>query len=296
MVTSIIRIIEQLLLYLPLVSGSYISLSLMQVPDLSLETAFVFGAITATTALTIAAQQPPVLLLTLVLLASAIGGMLVGAVSSSMVNYGKLPPLLATILTIGIFHGISIITLHGASFRSLTQLPNPLTLLPTIAGKPELGALLLVNVLMLGFLSYLLCSQLGFSLCIYGNNPRFFSFFHQSKEYIYTAGLMIANACAGISGYLFAQINGFVEINMGFGMVLLCITALILGKAVISSRYARITIPLLGILLYVTLQQLLLRAGITAHYFTMLQATIVLLMLLYRYQKHTVTDQQQLGV
>jgi putative ABC transport system permease protein len=294
MIPLLLRVIEQTLLYLPMVCGSYISLSLMKVPDLSLESSFVFGAITATTALTLSQQLPMIAIIGIVLCASILGGMLVGIVSSCMVQYGNIPPLLASILTIGLFHGISLTTLQG-TYRSINNLPNPLAAAPFIHGKPEMIMLALISFAIAIFLYYLFKTQLGFALCIYGNNPNFFSYFHQSTSYVYITGIAIANACAGISGYLFAQTNGFVEVNMGFGIVLLCITALILGKTIVHSSHAIITLPIAGLFSYTLLQQLLLRAGITSAYFTMIQAAIVLVLVLYNY-RHTPLNGQQLGV
>ena len=45
MINTLIIIIEQVFLYVPLVCGAYISIALMKVPDLSIEAAYVFGAI-----------------------------------------------------------------------------------------------------------------------------------------------------------------------------------------------------------------------------------------------------------
>ena len=44
MFNTLLVTLEQTLLYVPLVVGGYISISLMKVPDLSLESAFIFGA------------------------------------------------------------------------------------------------------------------------------------------------------------------------------------------------------------------------------------------------------------
>src|SRR5207245_739515 len=98
------------------------------------------------------------------------------------------------------------------------------------------------------------------------------------------------------SGYFFAQSNGFAEINMGFGTVLLCITALILGKTInIKNKMLTITVPLFGIVAYFTLQQTLLKVGFNLKYFTMIQAIAILIILIVQfYKKKKISD--QLGV
>ena len=46
----------------------------------------------------------------------------------------------------------------------------------------------------------------------------------------------ISNGLAGFSGALAAQSNNFVDIEMGARLVLLCITAIILGKLIIPQE------------------------------------------------------------
>src|SRR5690606_13094646 len=119
------------------------------------------------------------------------------------------------------------------------------------------------------------------SYAVYGNNASFFSKYGISTNYVFMSGLILSNALAGFSGFLFAQSNGFAELNMGLGKALLCITALILGKAIVrEKRPLNIAIPGLGLLAYFTIQQLLLKIGFNLKYFTMLQACIVLLILI----------------
>ena len=89
---------------------------------------------------------------------------------------------------------------------------------------------------------------------------------------------MISNGLAGISGYCFAQSNGFVDISMGVGIPLFAITALLLGKTL------RTIHPLIsassGLVIYFLIQQLLLRVGFSLNYFTLVQSCLILLVLL----------------
>ena len=79
-------------------------------------------------------------------------------------------------------------------------------------------------------------TQIGYSYAVYGNNPQFFRNYGISTSFVFITGIMIANALAGLSGYLFAQSNSFIELNMGLGKALLCITALILGKSLVRTK------------------------------------------------------------
>lgn len=279
MIDIFLIIFEQTLLHLPLVFGAYISISLMKIPDLSLESAYVFGAILGSQALFFGKNFPLPILCILVLGASLLGGALVGLVSSLITQKGGVPHLLSSIITIGLFHGINQLLIQ--SYRSLSGYPNPLNLFALIPKHPELFMVGIIACIITGIMFLLFKTQLGYSLFVFGNNSQFFKCYGISTIFVGITGVVISNALAGCSGYLFAQSNGFVEINMGMGKILLCITALIMGKVFkVTTKPISILMPLVGTLSYFTLQQLLLKVGFNLKYFTAVQAALILLLLL----------------
>ncbi|HEV2601804.1 MAG TPA: hypothetical protein VGT41_05950 [Candidatus Babeliales bacterium] len=281
MINTVLVIIEQSLLHLPLMFGAYISFSLLKVPDLSIETAYVFGAITGSQLL--GAQMPIGLLLAVIIISSLVGGALVGFVASMLTQKGMFPHLLSSIITFGLFHGIN--QCISPAYVSLTAYGNPLTLCDVIPQHPELLMLLLIGIIITCGMYFLLRTQIGYAYAVYGNNPQFFSCYGISTSFVFISGVMLANALAGVSGYLFAQSNSFIELNMGLGKALLCITALILGKAVVRTQKPfSILIPLAGTFAYFTLQQVLLKVGFNLQYFTAVQALLVLSVLLHTYR------------
>ena len=108
-------------------------------------------------------------------------------------------------------------------------------------------------------------------------------------------GIVVANGLAGFAGFLFAQTSNLIELNMGIGKSLFCITALILGRSIIQHDKNSIYIPISGVFAYFTVQQLLLKVGFNLKYFTMIQSLLVLVILLSMYQKDR-THNDQLGV
>lgn len=281
--TTLLVILEQTLLHIPLMLGAYISFSLLKVPDLSIETAYVVGAITGSSALLSVHNMPIGVVSILVVLASCIGGALVGLVSSTITQKGHLSHLLSSIITFGLFHGINQYV--APAYRSLSGVSSPLALLNYVPQYPDLCILGIVGLVTVFLLYCLFKTQLGYAYAVYGNNPLFFSNYGISSSYVFITGIVIANALAGLSGYLFAQSNTFVELNMGLGKALLCIAALILGKVMARTRSPfSIAVPLMGTVAYFTLQQLLLKIGFNLKYFTALQALVLLCILLYTYR------------
>ena len=143
MIDILLIIFEQTLMHIPLMFGAYISFSLMKVPDLSIETAYVVGALCGSHMLMGTQGVPMGLQLILVIVASLIGGILVGITSSLITQKAKIPHLLSSIITFGLFHGINQFFRGNFSFiktqlkktRPKRQIAHPARLpLPRIGG------------------------------------------------------------------------------------------------------------------------------------------------------------------
>jgi len=263
-------ILSQILLFLPLVLGAYITLSLLKLPDFSLESAYLFGAVMGCVA-----QDSS---LVGMLVCAVLGGCLVGAFVSICNQVLKLPFLLAAIVTNGLFHGVTQYVL-GASLVSFHPFmpTQELFIFTCISGC-------LVLALGLG-----LRSQLGYSFAVYGNNPSFFQYQETSGKYVLFIGVMLGHSCAALSGFLFAGSNGFVDLTMNYGIILLCLTALILGRLFLLTPRPHVLVPLLGTAAYFVIQQSLVYAGLNLKYFNALQALCVLAVLSLGHRKQKMT-------
>ncbi len=266
----IYSIIEQALIALPLIVGAYLTISLLKLPDFSIESAYLFGAVCA-----YLAKDLP---LPLVFLSSIGGGVIVGAVVSCMNQILRFPFLLAAIITNGLFHGLTQYFLGGSMKSFSYNFPIH-----------EMIFLLGLSGFLFTIFYLILHSQLGFSLAIYGNNPLFFHNHLLSTRYVVFAGVMIGHGLAGLSGFLFAQSNSFVDLSMNFGIILLCLTALMIGKQIVRMRIPSIWVPLFGILAYFLIQQSLLRLGLNLKYFNAFQALLILGILFAGQRKQTLT-------
>lgn len=292
MFETILIILEQALMHIPLILGAYMSVALMKLPDLSIESSFAFGALLATTALPFLTTLPFPVNLILIMCVSMVGGAMVGLLSGILTHKARIPYLLSSIITIGIFHGIG--QLVAGVYVSLSGRTN-LLMTDDIPLHPELVLLLIIGVVCVVVARYFFATELGYSLAVFGDNPTFFSHYGISTAYVFMVGITLAHACAGLSGYLCAQSNGFADISMGFGKLLLCITALILGK-VIPARKISVIIPVGGLLIYFTLQQLLLKVGFDLRYFTMVQALVVVIILVVQHHKKENIHSDHLGI
>ena len=281
---TFIIIIEQVLLYVPLICGAYIVLSLMKIPDLSLQSSFVVGAVCAGSMLTYSRAIHPGMSAGLAIIASLVGGALVGLICSIITQVGRIPHLLSTIITIGICYGAVLYALNGAS---RTYAYNPLANVLVIKGYSELGIMLVIAGGVLACLAYFLRTQLGYACAVYGDNPLFLHHYGMATRYVFIMGSIMGNALAGLSGYLFAQSSGFVDVTMGADVVLLCITTLMIGKLVLRiPRPLTLIVPMAGLVLYCMLQQILLKLHLNPQYFAGVYALMILGIALYVFSSY----------
>lgn len=262
-------IIEQSLLMLPLIMGAYITLSLLKVPNFSLESAYLFGGV--------AAYLSGELQMPLVILAAMGGGMTVGLTVSIFNQILKVPYLLAAIVTNGLYHGVTQYLLDSSSANIHVTAP-----------VGEIPLLLITNESAVALFACLLRSQLGYSFAIYGNNPRFFANHRVSEKFVLTFGIMTGHALAGVSGFLFAHANGFIDLTMNYGIILMCLTALMIGKLAFRAYKPNSLTPLLGITAFFIIQQSLLCLGLNLKYFNAFQALFVLSIVVVGYRKKTI--------
>lgn len=281
---------EQVALYLPLVLGAYCAFSLLRIPYLALESAYLFGAICSSRFMLL---DCPYLIASFgSCIAALVGGTIAGMVAYGIQYYLRVSFLLSSIITIGLFHGINQFILNGAHV-SVHKYSSLLSFLPSVDGYPQLTSLLLFAACILLVFFFFTRSSLGISCGIYGNNPHFFDHYGISGHFIVFAGVVMSSAMAGISGFFAACMNGFADISMAFGINLFCIMALIVGR--VLAKGSAVVIPFVGLLVYFIMQQALLKMHFDSRYFTMMQALLVCV-LLYVMQRYTKGKNYELGL
>lgn len=293
MIDLIFLILNEISLYIPLILGAYISLGMMKLPNLGVEIAYLFGAIVTAKILRVMGGSSSLFSSLTVLALGMLSGAFTALVNAGIVHFIKLPFLLSAIIVMGLFHGVAQYLLGGGGI----SLHGCSTMFDLFSSFPysEFGLLFCINGLVILFGYYLFHSQLGYAFAIYGNNPHFFSAYSISKTYVFMSGIMMSNALAGLSGALIAQKTGFADITMSGGILLFCLTVLILGK-ITSKKPFSLKIPVLGIIFYCILEHSLLLIGIPLHYFTTIQACIVLLVLALYFKKNVHHGIDHLGV
>ncbi len=222
--------IGQGLIYAPMVIGVYITYSILDFPDLSVDGTFPLGA--AIAAVCISAGMHPVLALLLAMVAGALAGFVTGALHV----YLKITNLLCGILVMTALYSVNLRIMGKANIPLL----NKTTLFPSNVenSTPTMNmlyalliALIIVGVIKL-FLDLYMRTYSGKALLAVGASEQLVKTLSVNTGSLKIAGLMIANGLTALSGALMAQYQRFADIGMGSGTVVIGLAAVIIGRAV----------------------------------------------------------------
>ena len=223
--------IGQGLIYAPIVLGVYITYSILDFPDLSVDGTFPLGAVIST--LCLLAGIPPIPSLLLAMLAGAVAGYITGALHV----YLKITNLLSGILVMTALYSINLIIMGQAN----TSLQNNIkTIFPSAI---ETGSLrmnmvyallisLLIVIIIKKLLDVYMRTYSGKALLAVGASEQLVKTLSINTGSLKITGLMIANALTALSGALMSQYQRFADISMGSGTVVVGLAAVIIGRAV----------------------------------------------------------------
>ena len=256
-----------------------VTLLSLDFPDLTIEGSFPFGAAVAAVLLA-QAHLHPVLALGVVFLAGAGAGTLTGILH---VRFG-MSKLLAGISVAAMLYSGALLVMGGRANIPLLEATTLLSPFEAIDGwvTAKLGggsshfylhagsllAALAVAIPLLLATNRLLVSEFGVVLRAVGINEPALRHYRRSSARFKIAGVAIGNGLAAFGGGMFAQYQGFADVNMGIGVLVSSLVSVILGHEIFSrlritmTRPARVTIAaVLGAIVYQLLMAAILAAG-----------------------------------
>src|SRR5262245_20754386 len=239
--------------------GVFLSFRVLNFPDLTVDGSFPLGA--AVTATLIVNGFDPYLATAVAIIAGALAGLLTAFLN---LRFGILH-LLASILTMIALYSINLRIMGRPNVAIL----NEPTVLSPFQGlglinmyvKPLFAGvvILVTGALLVRFL----LSDYGLASRAHGANPRMAR--AQGVNTIRTThvGMAISNALVALAGALFAQINGFADVTMGTGTIVVGLAAVIVGEAIFGSRSVIVWIVgcIAGSIIYRIAVALALHAG-----------------------------------
>ena len=238
--------------------GVFLSFRVLSFPDLTVDGSFPLGAAVAASA--IVGGVDPYLATGCAVVAGALAGLVTAVLNVRF----KILHLLASILTMIALFSINLRIMGRPNIALLTE---PTVLSPfeglglaDAALKPLfLGALVLAVA---ALLARFLASDYGLGMRATGANPRMARAQGIETGRTICVGMALSNAMVGLAGALFAQTNGFADVTIGTGTIVVGLAALIVGETILPAR--RIGIAILACVLGSILYRLAIAAALNA--------------------------------
>ena len=231
----VVSALSQGLLWSVLAVGVYLSYRFLNISDLTSEGSFTLGA--AVCASNIVRGMDPLLSCLLALIAGALAGLVTGVLHTKF----KMPSLLAGILSMTGLYSINL-RIMGKANIPLTQSVTLLTKLKNVLGLTRdrdtaiyLG--LIVVIILIVLLVWFFNTEFGFSVVATGNNDKMIRANGVDSDKTIIAGLMLSNALIALSGSLVAQYNGYADVTMGIGAIVVGLASVIIGEVLFKDKY-----------------------------------------------------------
>lgn len=254
--------------------GLFISFRILRFADLTSEASFAVGAAVAVRLITLGVN--PVL----ATLGAILGGVVTGAVTGVLATYFEIPGLLASIITMTAFYSVNLRVMERSNL-SLRGFETIYDLVPSLTEYPQedkfvIGILFVLIVILL--LVFLFKTDLGQAIIATGDNEVMAGSLGIHTPRMKRLGLMLANGIIALCGALIGQDNGFSDVNMGAGTVVVAMASIVIGEVFffkqikLGTRFLSIVV---GSIIYRLILVFVLRQGFNANDFKLLSALVL---------------------
>ncbi|MCS4483403.1 ABC transporter permease [Clostridium botulinum] len=265
----LLAVLEQGFIFSIVCFGVYITYKILDFPDLSVDGTFPLGA--AVAAAFLVKGYSPVLSSLAALVAGAIAGGITGILHVKF----KITNLLSGILVMVGLYSINL-RIMG---KSNIPLFNKIHLF-----SDTMNPIIIITVFLLICkitLDLFLKTKAGFILKATGDNEQLVLSLGVNKDLIKIMGLMLSNALVALGGALMAQYQGFSDVGMGTGIVVMGLASVIIGESLFGRIKAlnATTRVLLGALVYKLAVSIALTVGLAPTDLKLVTAIIVVIAL-----------------
>lgn len=269
-------------MYAVLALGVYITFSILDFPDLSVDGTVPLGA--TLSGVLILAGVNPWICCVISFAAGAVAGAVTGLLNVKL----KIRPLLCGILVMTALLSINLVIMKAgtdgmsiASFFTGETIFNtaPATLIPNSIGGLQLRSAILLVVLVILFkviMDLYLKTKSGLLLRAAGNNQQYVKMLGKDPGTMKILGLAIGNGFAALSGALIAQQKGSADLQMGTGMVVIGLASVIIGTSLFRKVRSMkgTTKVIIGAVIYKACLAVALALGLPTDYLKLLMAVL----------------------
>lgn len=257
--------------------GVYLTFRLLNVADMTVDGSFAAGG--AITAVLITKGMNPLLTIIFVFAAGALCGLVTGFMNTKL----KINILLASILTQIALYSINI-RIMGRANTPLLGNPTMMSKLRALTGEniSTTTSSLIIGLIFIAAIIALMYwffgTEFGSAIRATGSNEHMVRALGVNTDTTKIAGLMISNGMVAMSGALVAQSQGYADVGMGTGTIVVGLASIIIGEVIFGSHfgfwYTLISV-VLGSVIYRIIIAVVLQLGLKSTDLKLLTALIV---------------------
>ena len=264
--------------------GVYITYKILDIPDLTVDGSFATGGIVAGILIVNGAN------FILAILVAFIAGLLCGLITGLLHTLLGIPAILAGILTQMALWSVNLLINQGSSNTSISSRSYEV-IFAQVNIWDALWKMGIVVALIIGLLYVFFGTELGASIRATGNNQKMSKAQGINTKLNIVIGLALSNGIVALAGALLAQYQGFADINMGRGAIVIGLCAVVVGSLLMSKIAKNFAVRLLAVvvggIVYYIIFQTVVFIGLDPNMLKMLAAIIVVLFLGIPYIKRT---------
>lgn len=262
--------------------GVYLTFKVLDLADLTVDGSFGTGGAVLVVC-TIAGMN-----IWLAMLLAFLAGCIAGLVTGILHTKFGIPAILAGILTQLALYSVNLRIMSGRANVALNI--DEYGILVSVRYIPKSilvgGAFALVII---GLLYWFFGTELGAGVRATGCNEAMARANGINTGFNKVLGLVLSNGIVALSGGLLAQYQGFADINMGRGAIVIGLAAVIIGDVIFGKLFKNFALRLLaavlgGVIYYIVIQ-LVLQMGLNANDLKLFSALVVALFLGVPYWK-----------
>lgn len=278
--------------------GVYLTFRILNIADMTCDGSFALGG--STCAILVTKGMNPLLAVFISFFTGLIAGLATGIMHTKL----KIHEILAGIL--------SMIALYSINIRIMGRSNTPLLGIDTVMTKmqdqfgitPNIASFIvgvIFGIALIALLYWFMGTELGSCLRATGNNEKMVRAMGVDTDKIKLMGLMLSNGLIALSGALVAQQQGYGDVGMGTGAIVIGLASIILGESIFAwfnkrfSFYITLLSILLGSVVYRLIIAVVLQLGLKSSDLKLLTAIIVVIALAIPVIKHKIAPKKVLA-
>ena len=266
--------------------GVYLTYRILDVADLTVDGSFGTGGAVCVMCLLSGMNVWAALFIAL------LAGLATGLVTGLLHTFMGIPAILAGILTQLALYSINL-KIMGKANQSINvdkyDLLISLRWVKEFALHNPIIMVIIVTAVLIGVLYWFFGTELGCGIRATGSNPAMSRAQGINTNFNIVLGLAVSNALVALSGALLSQYQGFADVGMGRGAIVIGLAAVIIGEVIFGKIFRnfalKLTAAVIGAIIYYIVMNFVLRMGLSTDDLKLLTALVVAVFLTIPYWK-----------